>query len=83
MACRAASVVQKDEAEKRGSKIAVAPVTSAWKNVLSALVWKSGRVVQRMSSAPISRRWLVFRPHQKNCACGQHTPLDGPVVPDV
>ena len=52
MARRAASVVQKAEAEKRLSKIAVAPVMSAWKKVLSALVWKSGRVVQSMSSAP-------------------------------
>ena len=78
-----ASVEKKADAEKRLSKIAVAPVISAWKKVLSALVWKSGRVVQRMSSAPTPSRWAVLTPHQKNCACGQQTPFDGPVVPEV
>jgi hypothetical protein len=58
-------------------------VISAWKKVLSALVWKSGRVVQRMSSAPTPSRWAVLTPHQKNWACGQQTPFDGPVVPEV
>jgi len=46
-------------------------------------MWKSGSVVQSTSSAPTPSTSALFTPHQKYCACGQTTPLAGPVVPEV
>ena len=74
---------QKPEAEKRGSTTSVAPISSAWKKLLSALVWNSGSVVHSTSPVRTPSRRAVCTPHQKYCACGQTTPFDGPVVPEV
>ena len=74
---------QKPEAEKRGSSTMRAPESSACAKVLSALMWNSGSVVQSTSSAFTPRRRRELTPHQKYCACGHITPLEGPVVPLV
>ena len=83
MAWRERIVGQKAEAEKRGSKTTRAPASEAWAKVLRALMWNSGSVVQSTSSAPTPRTSALCTPHQWYCACGQSTPLAGPVVPEV
>jgi hypothetical protein len=74
---------QKPEAEKRDSNTTCAPVSAACAKVLSALMWNSGSVVHSTSSAATPSTSALFTPHQKYCACGQITPLAGPVVPEV
>jgi hypothetical protein len=46
-------------------------------------MWNSGSVVQSTSWAPTPRIRALSTPHQWYCACGQSTPLAGPVVPEV
>ncbi len=74
---------QKPEAEKRGSNTTRQPASAAWAKVLSALMWNSGSVVHSTSVAPTPSTRALLTPHQWYCACGQMTPLAGPVVPEV
>ena len=64
---RSARVNQRIEnplAEKRRSTTSSASRIKAWKKLLSAFVWKSGRHVYSTSPATTPRPHAVFRPHQ-------------------
>jgi hypothetical protein len=82
---RAARPHRRPEARRREARLEhhLGPVSAACAKVLSALMWKSGSVVHSTSSRPTPSTSALFTPHQKYCACGQTTPLAGPVVPEV
>ena len=78
------SVCQNREAEKRGSATSVAPVSKRLMESAQRVGMKQRqRGAQHVAFANVRDCGCREMPHQKYCACGQHTPFDGPVVPDV